>query len=90
VKSFPTLIPDAPVVSEESAELNDQDIAARRWFWLVDPLDGTKEFLKGTNEFTVNLALIEAGATNIRSRSCAGLSSYLLRIAKFQFLAPKR
>jgi hypothetical protein len=30
-----------------------------KWFWLVDPLDGTKEFFKGTNEFTVNVALIE-------------------------------
>jgi len=61
VKSLPSLIPDAPVISEESAELNGDDIATRRWFWLVDPLDGTKEFLKGTNEFTVNVALIEAG-----------------------------
>jgi 3'(2'), 5'-bisphosphate nucleotidase len=61
VESLQSLIPDAPVISEESAELNHEDIAAWRCFWLVDPLDGTKEFLKGTNEFTVNVALIEAG-----------------------------
>jgi 3'(2'), 5'-bisphosphate nucleotidase len=61
VKSLPSLIPETPVISEESVELNGDDIAAGRWFWLVDPLDGTKEFLKGTNEFTVNVALIEAG-----------------------------
>ena len=48
-----------PVLSEESAE---HDIEARReWdrFWLVDPLDGTKEFIKRNGEFTVNIALIE-------------------------------
>lgn len=51
--------PDIPVVSEEG------DIAAfeerRRWtrFWLVDPLDGTKEFIQHNGEFTVNIALIE-------------------------------
>ncbi len=52
------LTPDIPVLSEESSEM---DVAERRkWstFWLVDPLDGTKEFIKGTGEFTVNIALI--------------------------------
>ena len=50
-----------PMLSEESAP---QDIAQRRtWtrYWLVDPLDGTKEFLKRNGEFTVNIALIDAG-----------------------------
>ena len=49
----------APVLSEESAPA---DHAARRsWsrYWLVDPLDGTKEFLKRNGEFTVNIALVE-------------------------------
>jgi 3'(2'), 5'-bisphosphate nucleotidase len=53
-------LPDRlPVLSEESA---DTDIGDRRsWerFWLVDPLDGTKEFIKRNGEFTVNIALIE-------------------------------
>lgn len=52
------LTPGLPVLSEESSEL---DVAARReWgtFWLVDPLDGTKEFIKGSGEFTVNIALV--------------------------------
>ncbi|MFE8599728.1 3'(2'),5'-bisphosphate nucleotidase CysQ [Archangium violaceum] len=52
------LTPDIPVLSEESSE---KDVAGRRaWstFWLVDPLDGTKEFIKGSGEFTVNIALI--------------------------------
>lgn len=49
-----------PVLSEESVPA---DIAQRRqWqrYWLVDPLDGTKEFLDRTGEFTINIALIEA------------------------------
>ena len=53
------LTPKVPLLSEESAP---QDLAERRsWsrYWLVDPLDGTKEFLKLNGEFTVNIALIE-------------------------------
>ena len=52
------LTPGIPVLSEESSALEVAE--RRRWstFWLVDPLDGTKEFIKGTGEFTVNIALI--------------------------------
>jgi 3'(2'), 5'-bisphosphate nucleotidase len=52
-------LPDIPIVSEE-ADL--PEAAARAdWFILVDPLDGTKEFLRGADEFTVNIALIHKG-----------------------------
>ncbi len=55
------LTPDIPVVSEEEAAHGlTPEITGRR-FWLVDPLDGTKEFLSGNGEFTVNVALIEDG-----------------------------
>jgi 3'(2'), 5'-bisphosphate nucleotidase len=55
------LDPETPVVSEES-QVEGYD-ARRGWrrFWLVDPLDGTKEFIKRRAEFTVNVALIENG-----------------------------
>ena len=53
------LTPDIPVVSEEEASKGlTPDVTGDR-FWLVDPLDGTKEFLSGNGEFTVNIALIE-------------------------------
>jgi 3'(2'), 5'-bisphosphate nucleotidase len=53
--------PGIPVVSEESVSQGRlPDISGGR-FWLVDPLDGTKEFIAGTDEFTVNIALIENG-----------------------------
>jgi 3'(2'), 5'-bisphosphate nucleotidase len=52
------LTPDIPLLSEESAEI-DFDIRSR-WpeYWLVDPLDGTKEFVSRNGEFTVNIALV--------------------------------
>ena len=61
VDGLAELTPGLPVLSEESATV---EIAARRgWqrFWLVDPLDGTREFIKRNGEFTVNIALVEAG-----------------------------
>jgi 3'(2'), 5'-bisphosphate nucleotidase len=55
------LSPALPVVSEEGG-LPDHSVRAV-WtaYWLIDPLDGTKEFLAGNGEFTVNVALIEHG-----------------------------
>jgi 3'(2'), 5'-bisphosphate nucleotidase len=54
------LTPEWPVLSEESAKV--PLAVRRRWsrFWLVDPLDGTKEFLSRNGEFTVNIALIDS------------------------------
>ena len=61
VDGLTALTPDIPILSEEDADIA---LAVRqgwqRW-WLVDPLDGTKEFINGSEEFTVNIALIEAG-----------------------------
>ncbi len=50
-----------PIVSEEAFAAGVMPEVAGRAFWLVDPLDGTKEFVKRNGEFTVNIALIEAG-----------------------------
>lgn len=52
--------PGVPVVAEEAVEAGSLPAAGSRYF-LVDPLDGTKEFLKKNGEFTVNIALIEDG-----------------------------
>jgi len=51
-----------PVLSEESTEIPFEVRRAWHTFWLVDPLDGTKEFLKRNGEFTVNIALMRGGA----------------------------
>lgn len=51
------LFPDVPVVSEEASE-NHHLVPACEYFWLVDPLDGTKSFIRKSGEFTVNIGLI--------------------------------
>jgi 3'(2'), 5'-bisphosphate nucleotidase len=55
------LTPDIPVVSEEEAAKGLTPSVTGNRFWLVDPLDGTKEFISGNGEFTVNIALIVDG-----------------------------
>ena len=50
-----------PVLSEESKTVAYEERKAWTTYWLVDPLDGTKEFIKKNGEFTVNIALIEEG-----------------------------
>ena len=55
------LAPEVPVLSEESKEVPFSERKDWGRFFLIDPLDGTKEFIKRNNEFTVNIALIEEG-----------------------------
>ncbi len=56
-----TLTPDIPVVAEEAMAAGEVPEIDGGRFWLVDPLDGTREFLSRNGEFTVNIALIEDG-----------------------------
>ena len=56
-----TLAPEIPILSEESASLPYSERAGWSTYWLVDPLDGTRDFIKRNGEFTVNIALIEDG-----------------------------
>lgn len=56
-----TLTPHIPVVSEEAAAAGEIPDVSEGLFWLVDPLDGTREFLSHNGEFTVNIALIQHG-----------------------------
>jgi 3'(2'), 5'-bisphosphate nucleotidase len=63
------LAPGVPVISEEAASSDDNGAATgpdgngdwSRLFWLVDPLDGTKEFVSRNGEFTINVALVQDG-----------------------------
>ena len=50
---------DIPVLSEEGKDISYEERSHWNYFWLVDPLDGTKEFIKRNGEFTVNIALIK-------------------------------
>jgi len=53
------LTPDIPVLSEEAADISYAVRSGWSRYWLVDPLDGTREFLSRNGEFTVNIALVE-------------------------------
>lgn len=59
VATLEQLTPEIPVLSEESATIPFETRRTWRRYWLIDPLDGTKEFVKRNGEFTVNIALIE-------------------------------
>ena len=61
VAGLKALTPDIPVLSEEDADIPFEERRQWRRYWLIDPLDGTKEFIKRNGEFTVNIALIEDG-----------------------------
>ncbi len=62
-KALLDVLPDVPVVGEEAfAGGRRADLSGVDYFWLVDPLDGTKEFVSGSGEYTVNIALIHKGA----------------------------
>lgn len=60
-KGLSHLYPEIPIMSEEGKDIEFDDRKNWQTFWLVDPLDGTKEFIKRNGEFTVNIALIENG-----------------------------
>ena len=65
VAGLRALTPDVPVVAEEEMAAGRVPVIGNGPFWLVDPLDGTKEFIKRNGEFTVNIALIEHGGPTL-------------------------
>ena len=62
VEGLRALTPEIPILSEEANQVPYEIRAGWQRCWLVDPLDGTREFIKQSGEFTVNVALIEGGA----------------------------
>lgn len=73
VKRLKELTPETPIISEESE--NKIDATNIATFWLVDPLDGTKEFINKNGEFTVNIALIKNGSPTLGLVCCPALST---------------
>ena len=69
-----------PVLSEESAAIAWQERQHWSAYWLVDPLDGTKEFIKKNGEFTVNIALIEHGKPTLGVVYAPVLDTYYVGI----------
>jgi 3'(2'), 5'-bisphosphate nucleotidase len=62
VQGLRSLTPDVPVLSEEASDIPFEVRGKWTRYWLVDPLDGTKEFVSRNGEFTVNIALVEQHA----------------------------
>jgi len=60
VDALRTLTPEVPVLSEESSGISDEERLGWTRYWLIDPLDGTREFVNRNGEFTVNIALVDA------------------------------
>ena len=73
-----SLYPEIPILSEEGKKINYEDRGDWDLFWLVDPLDGTKEFVKRNGEFTVNIALIKDGLPEALGWFATILTSSLL------------
>ena len=67
-----------PILSEDGREMHYEERCNWELFWLVDPLDGTREFIAGNNEFTINIALME---NNI----CAAAVVYVPYLRKIYF-----
>ncbi len=65
VENLQILTPNIPIVSEEGKNIIYEERKNWTKFWLVDPLDGTKEFIKRNGQFTVNIALIDNGRPKI-------------------------
>ncbi|ELR70984.1 3'(2'),5'-bisphosphate nucleotidase [Fulvivirga imtechensis AK7] len=58
MKGLKELYPNVPIISEEGAHIKYEDRKDYEYYWLVDPLDGTKEFINRNGQFTVNIALM--------------------------------
>ncbi len=59
-KNLKALFPEVPIISEEESN-SFADFQSSKMFWIIDPLDGTKEFINHKKEFTCNIALVEEG-----------------------------
>lgn len=58
LRGLAALTPGIPILSEEAADVSFAERSGWDWLWLVDPLDGTREFIKRSDQFSVNIALI--------------------------------
>lgn len=67
-----------PILSEDGREMHYEERCNWKLFWLVDPLDGTREFIAGNNEFTINIALME-------NNVCAAAVIYVPYLHKIYF-----
>ena len=58
LRGLTRLTPQIPILSEEDSEISFAERSRWNWLWLVDPLDGTREFIRRSDQFSINIALI--------------------------------
>lgn len=75
VTQLQKLTPSIPVIAEENTAEQNQFVGHINPFWLVDPLDGTKSFMRGESTYTVNIALIDQGRVIGGAVYCPALKS---------------
>lgn len=90
VEGLEKLTPEIPVLSEESASIPYSERSSWEQYWLIDPLDGTREFVKRNGEFTVNIAFIDNGepVAGVIYVPVTGLTYYACRGGGAWKLAP--
>ena len=65
ISRLKALTPDIPILSEESTSISFSERSSWENYWLIDPLDGTREFIKRNGEFTVNIALVTKHSSSL-------------------------
>jgi len=65
IEKLEKLTPDLPILSEESTSIPYSERSSWKNYWLIDPLDGTREFIKRNGEFTVNISLITEHSSSL-------------------------
>jgi len=65
IEELEKLTPNIPILSEESTSIDFAERSSWKNYWLIDPLDGTREFIKRNGEFTVNIALITGHSSSL-------------------------
>lgn len=80
-KALARMAPHVPIISEENKQMSYETREGYQYCWLVDPLDGTKEFLKRNGQFTVNIALIqeESPVLGVVHVPCQGTTYWALQ-----------
>ena len=79
-----SITPDIPIISEETVEFNKKII--NKNFWLVDPIDGTKDYMNNKNQFTLNAALI----INFEPDSNEKIQDLICRISNIKLSEKRR
>lgn len=65
IEKLEKLTPDIPILSEESVSISFAERSSWKNYWLIDPLDGTREFIKRNGEFTVNISLVTEHSSSL-------------------------